>query len=136
MPGTEEQAVRTVVQRLDASWNAHDMDAFGELFAEDADFVTVFGVRWRDRKTIREEHRTLHKSVFRKSTLTARNTTVWFMAPDVAVARTHWDLVGIEGPAGEARDDRSGIITHVLRKQDGQWLFAVSQNTHTVPPQR
>lgn len=72
----EDQAVLEIVRRLEASWNAHDMDAFGELFADDADFVNVFGMRCRDKKTIREEHRALHNFVFRKSTLTTRDTTV------------------------------------------------------------
>jgi uncharacterized protein (TIGR02246 family) len=133
MSGTDDQAVRAVVEQLDASWNAHDMDAFGELFADDADFVNVYGMRWRDKRTIREEHRTLHNSVFRKSTLTARDTTVRFVAPDVAIARSHWDLVGLVSPGGEARPDRRGILTHVLRKQQGKWLIVVTQNTDSVP---
>jgi uncharacterized protein (TIGR02246 family) len=129
----EEQAVLEIVRRLEASWNAHDMEAFGELFADDADFVNVYGVRWRDKRTIREEHRALHDSVFRKSTLTTRDTTVSFPAPDVAIARSSWDLVGLMSPVGKPQPDRRGILTHVLKKRGGQWAILVTQNTDIAP---
>lgn len=129
----ENQAVLEIVRRLEASWNAHDMDAFGELFADDADFVNVYGMRWRDKKTIREEHRALHNTVFHKSILTTRDTTVSFPAADVAIARSSWDLVGLMSPTGEPQSDRRGILTHVLKKQKGQWVIIVSQNTDIVP---
>ena len=132
----EDQAVLEIVRRLETSWNAHDMDAFGELFADDADFVNVFGMRWRDKKTIREEHRALHNSVFRKSTLTTRDTTVSFPAPDVAIARSSWDLVGLMSLTGEPQPDRRGILTHVLKKRKGQWVIILSQNTDIVPRPR
>jgi uncharacterized protein (TIGR02246 family) len=132
----EDRAVLEVVRRLEASWNDHDMDAFGELFADDADFVNVYGMRWRDKKTIREEHRALHHSVFRKSTLTTRDTTVSFPASDVAIARSSWDLAGLMNSSGEPQPDRHGILTHVLKKREGRWHIVVSQNTDIVPRPR
>lgn len=37
----DEEGVRMTVAGLAQSWNDHDMDAFGKLFASDADFVNV-----------------------------------------------------------------------------------------------
>ncbi|MEW6734471.1 MAG: SgcJ/EcaC family oxidoreductase [Acidobacteriota bacterium] len=134
MANNDDQAVQDIVGCLEASWNTHDMNAFGDLFAEDADFVNVFGMRWRDKKTIREQHRALHNSVFSKSRLTMRDTTVLFPAEDVAIARSLWDLVGLVNPAGEPQPDRRGILTHVLQKRQGRWVIIVSQNTDIVTP--
>jgi hypothetical protein len=35
--------VRNVVAGFATAWNHHDLDAFGKLFAPDADFVNVAG---------------------------------------------------------------------------------------------
>ena len=37
--------VRNVIDGFATAWNHHDMDAFGKLFATDADFVNVAGAR-------------------------------------------------------------------------------------------
>jgi hypothetical protein len=41
---TEEQ-VRNAVNGMAEAWNGHDMEAFGKLFAADADYVNVGG-KW------------------------------------------------------------------------------------------
>ena len=40
---TEIIAVNRVVEAFAEAWNKHDMNAFSELFAEDAEFVNVVG---------------------------------------------------------------------------------------------
>ena len=37
----EEVAVRQFVSSFAEDWNRHDLEAFGKLFAPDADFVNV-----------------------------------------------------------------------------------------------
>lgn len=135
MTNQDERGVREVVRKLEASWNDHDMDAFGELFAENADFVNVIGMRWRSRSQIREEHRALHQNVFSKSMLTTGETTVLFPCPDVAVARSHWSLTGLMDPEGVPQPANNGVLTHVLKLQNGRWMIIVSQNTPVVAPQ-
>lgn len=44
---SHELAVRKVVNELQDAWNRHDMNAFGALFASDADFVNVTGTAGR-----------------------------------------------------------------------------------------
>jgi hypothetical protein len=52
--------VRNAVAGFATSWNRHDMDAFGKLFAPDAEFVNVAGVVWRGRQTIQAQHAYSH----------------------------------------------------------------------------
>ena len=51
----DEQAVRKVLRDVHATLSARDLKAFGQLFAEDAEFVNVSGV-------IREGPRGNHKN--------------------------------------------------------------------------
>jgi uncharacterized protein (TIGR02246 family) len=130
--GNEEQAVRSVVARFADAWNRHDMDAFAQLFAEDADFVNVVGTRWIGRTAIREAHAATHATIFKESRVTIEQTDVRFLDPDVAVTRSRWTLVGHTAPDGQPGAPRAGFLTNVLVQRDGRWEIAVSQNTDIV----
>src|SRR5271156_6740297 len=52
--------VRNVVAGFATTWNRHDLDAFGKLFAPDADFVNVAGVLWTGRQSIQAQHAYSH----------------------------------------------------------------------------
>jgi Domain of unknown function (DUF4440) len=52
--------VRSVVAEFATTWNRHDLDAFGNLFAPDADFVNVAGSLWIGRQSIQAQHAYTH----------------------------------------------------------------------------
>ena len=101
--------VRNVVAAFATSWNQHDMDAFGSLFAPDADFVNVRGVRWMGRQEIQLRHAWSHGAIpensipgenvayygiFRQSTMKFLHLDVRFLRHDVALARADCELLG------------------------------------------
>ena len=47
--------VRNVVAGFATAWNRHDLDAFGKLFAPDAEFVNVAGSLWTGRQSIQAQ---------------------------------------------------------------------------------
>jgi uncharacterized protein (TIGR02246 family) len=102
------------------------------LFAEDADFVNVVGMRWVGRPAIREAHAATHATTFKESRLTIEQTDVRLLAPGVAVARSRWTLVGHTASDGQPGAPRTGFLTNVLVQRDGRWEIAVSQNTDIV----
>ena len=40
----QSNAVQNIVSAFAETWNRHDMQAFSELYAEDAEFVNVVGL--------------------------------------------------------------------------------------------
>jgi uncharacterized protein (TIGR02246 family) len=48
--------VESLASRWQTAWNQHDMHALGELFTDDADFVNVFGARWKGSQEIEQAH--------------------------------------------------------------------------------
>src|SRR5271156_3319244 len=56
----DAQDVRKVVAGFATAWDHHDLDAFGQLFALDADFVNVAGVLWTGRQSIQAQHAYSH----------------------------------------------------------------------------
>jgi uncharacterized protein (TIGR02246 family) len=124
------------------AWNKHDMAAFGELFASDADFVNVAGNWWVGRASIQEHHAFAHGTlspadtiglgprarlygIFRHSTMTFDSTALRLIQPDVALARVEWHLVGDARTSGQ----RAGRLLFVLVRNAGVWRITAAQNT-------
>jgi uncharacterized protein (TIGR02246 family) len=133
VPAGEEGPVTAVIGALEAAWNRHDMDSFASLFADDADFVNVRGMRWVGRAAIKEAHVATHSTIFKNSRLRIQETSVRFLKPDVAVARSLWELTGQTTREGNVAPPRRGILTNVLMKVEGKWRIVVTQNTDIVP---
>ena len=130
----DDVGVNAVVHGFEDAWNRHDMDAFAMLFATNADFVNVIGMRWVGRDAIKQHHAASHATMFKTSTLKIGDTTVRFLKADVATARSVWTLSGITSATGQLAPTRTGILTHVLERIDGQWLIVLTQNTDISIP--
>jgi uncharacterized protein (TIGR02246 family) len=130
----DEAGVNAVIHGFEEAWNRHDMDAFAILFATDADFVNVIGMRWVGRDAIKQHHAASHATIFKSSTLKIGETTLRFLKADVATARSVWTLSGITSESGQLAPTRTGILTHVLARIDGQWLIVLTQNTDITKP--
>jgi uncharacterized protein (TIGR02246 family) len=126
--------VHAVIHEFQNAWNRHDMEAFAKIFAADADFVNVFGMRWIGRDAIKHHHTASHATIFRSSALEIQDTTLLFLKPDVATARSLWTLSGMTSGSGDLPPPRTGILTNVLVRIDGHWLIVLTQNTDITTP--
>lgn len=131
MPDSSTDVVR-VVEAFADSWNRHDMAAFAQLFAEDAEFVNVVGLWWKGRDEIRAAHEFTHSTIFKNSRLTLLDTKVRFPLPGLAIARAHWALEGHVAPDGSPLPPRAGLLVGVLMQSGGTWNFIDAQNTDIV----
>jgi uncharacterized protein (TIGR02246 family) len=112
------------------------MDGLASLMAEDVDFVTVVGARgWeKGRKEFKEGHAEVHKTMFKDSVLTIKETHVKFIRPDIAIAHVLWETKGDVVPDRKAGEPREGIFTWIVEKRSGKWLIIASQNTENKRP--
>lgn len=124
--------VTQVVHAFSESWNRHDMNAFAELFAPDAEFVNVVGLWWKGREEIRKAHEFTHATMFRNSRLTISSVSVRFPAESIAIARSRWVLEGHVSPEGEPLPARTGVLLNVLARTSGKWSIIDSQNTDII----
>ncbi len=135
----DQAAVRQVVSSFAETWNRHDMEAFGRLFASDADFVNVAADWWKGRQDIQAQHALSHGTIpadtlsvpmqyygiFKSSTFRFTQIDVRFLRKDVAVAHASWDLLGDT----RTPNPRHGLMTFVFSRQGGAWLIDAAQNT-------
>jgi len=114
------------------SWNKHDMAQFARLFTQDADFVNVVGMWWKNREEIQKAHAYSHSSFFKNSRLSGEIAALKFLRPDTATVHILWELVGQVEPDGSVGQPRKGILLLVCGKSDGAWLIQAAQNTDIV----
>ena len=124
--------VRSTVQAFAECWNRHDMKAFADLFAADAEFVNVVGLWWKGRDEIKKAHEFTHATMFKDSQLTISDVSVRFPAESIAIARCRWVLEGHVSPEGETLPARTGVLVHVLSRNSETWSIIDSQNTDII----
>ena len=137
-----EEAVSRALACFADSWNRHDMTAFGQCFAGDADFVNVTAQWWKGRYALQKNHAYLHGTIdvsdttdvtvprrgygiFKTSTLTFTPPAMRVARPDLAVARASWQMTG-DTRTPEAR---SGVMMVVVTNDGGVWRIVAVHNT-------
>lgn len=140
--------VGKVVEGFATAWNHHDMEAFGKLFAPDADFVNVIGILMKGRQEIQMHHAWSHGAIpkttqvsgtkaanygiFKDSTMRFEAADVRFLRKDVALAHVKWQLLGDSRTA----TPRQGVFLFVLTRGKDGWQIASAQNTEVNRPMK
>jgi uncharacterized protein (TIGR02246 family) len=138
MPQSDEAAIRSLEQRFNEAWNAHDPDAIAESLADDAQFITVNGAWTTSRAGFRDLMARLHGPTgpFRTSTRRTPEMQVRFLAPDIAMLHTRFWIKGEVMHDALSQADRESVGLRVVRKIDGRWRIVATQNTDVRPGRR
>ncbi|WOI55313.1 SgcJ/EcaC family oxidoreductase [Palleronia sp. LCG004] len=119
-------------ERFALAWAARDAERLGALFAEDADFVNVTGIRWRSREAIVRAHDYGFRVLFARSKLRVGRVTVRDLG-EVAVVHARLLLDGQVDPAGMEAGPRRTVMSFVMAWREGGWICVSAQNTDIVP---
>lgn len=136
---SDETAVRSLIERFNAAFNAHDTKAFAATFSEDADFTNWVGQAAHGRAEIDSFHVPIFTIVYKNGVQTIRATKVRFIRPDVASVDVQTDVTGGEAFDGKALGPVKFLINWTATKEsDGKWLIKVMHNTRLldegIPP--
>lgn len=136
-PATIEPHVARPLALVDgfvAAWNTHDGRLFSELFADDADWVTVGGARIKTRANIQSFLESEHATWARKTTINATGTEVRFPCTDVAVIHFTWEIRGaVEQGRGAANPSRGITLLVATKGPSGRWAIVAGQVSRQAP---
>jgi uncharacterized protein (TIGR02246 family) len=129
----EMQKPEDAAQAFQAAWNAHDMEALGTLFHNDATFVNRFGHYVTGVEKIIALHAPIHETIYSDSTLDNELIDVIWIAEGAAVVH-FWSrlTVGKAHPAGPHAVDT--LILAVLTRKDGSWRIKALENVTLTNP--
>lgn len=116
----EKLAVQDLIKAFVKSFNAHDPQSLGPLFAAEAEMVDSTGKVVQGREAIEKAFARLFKS-HRGLHMQARVESIRFVSRTTAIEEGTTLTVG-ESDAGPAVDVSRYVVTHIL--QDGKWQMA------------
>jgi uncharacterized protein (TIGR02246 family) len=127
----DRAALAGVLAVLEKAWNAGDGAAYGSQFAEDADFVNIFGLYGKGRQPIATAHQMIFNTVYKGSVNRLELTQARMLAADVAVAHMRASL---EVPAGPMAGRIEALPSAVFVRDGGVWKIAAFHNTRIQDP--
>ena len=122
----DEQAIQGILQQMDAAWNRYDSVSFAAVFAEDANFIHIFGGQLDGRTAIEAAHRNIFETIYKGSLASFVLRSIRFLRPDIAVVFARAHVKFKEG--NEAREIETRPTLIVVKEQD-KWQIVAFQNT-------
>ena len=123
---TDEQIIEGILQHLETAWNRYDSISFAAVFAEDANFIHIFGGQLDGRPAIEAAHRNIFETIYRGSRANFALHNIRFLRPDVAVVFARANVKFKEGNQAREIETRPTLI--VVKGQDN-WQIVAFQNT-------
>ena len=81
----DEGTIQDILKQIEAAWNSYDSMSIAALFAEDANFIQIFGGQLDGRTAIEAAHRVIFSTIYRGSHASFMLRSIRFLRPDVAV---------------------------------------------------
>ncbi|MEM1046045.1 MAG: SgcJ/EcaC family oxidoreductase [Pseudomonadota bacterium] len=122
----------TVARAFFDRWNDNDADGLAALFSEDADFVNVVGLWWRNRRAIRKAHDYGFRRIFQNAQLEIVELAVRELSDDIHIVHTVSILRGQTGPDGAPAGERVAVISMVTRRGAAEFEIVSLQNTDRI----
>lgn len=126
---TDDQGIRDIINRFEASWNTANSKTLVEEFAPDADFIHIFGGQLEGHAAIEAAHRQIFETVYKGSYVKFTVLKIRMVKPEVAVVLTQAHLDFFEGETHRQMDARP---TFVAVKENERWKIVTFQNTRIL----
>jgi len=129
----EQREIQAILQQLEAAWNAYDSVSFASMFAEDANFIHIFGGQLDGRTAIEAAHRIIFDTIYKGSHASFGLRSIRSLRPDVTVVFVQAHVKFQEN--NETREIQTRP-TLVVVKEQAKWQIVTFQNTKIsdVPP--
>jgi uncharacterized protein (TIGR02246 family) len=122
-------AIKAALASFVHAFNASDARSLAALFADDAEFVNIFGMWMRGRAGIEVGHAHGFGGPLAKSTIVAGETHVKLVRPDVALCHIRWSRGASPGlPAA------GGVLSVVMIQNGEEWSMVSGHNTESRSP--
>ena len=122
----DEQVINGILQQIETAWNRYDSVSLAAAFAEDANFIQIFGGQLDGRTAIEAAHRHIFETIYKGSHANFVLRSIRFLRPDVAVVFARAQVKFKEG--NEAREIETRPTLIVVKEQD-KWEIVAFQNT-------
>jgi uncharacterized protein (TIGR02246 family) len=137
-PSADDRAsIEALVADLDRAWAEQDADRWAAHYLPDAEFINILGMVMPNAQAMRARHHEIFTGVFAGSRHHGVVRSLRLLTPEIAIADVDIEVTGFRALPPGARETAPGVLRtrmrHVLRKIDGRWWIAATQNTAVAP---
>ena len=135
----QHAVVKEISAAFGDAFNRKDGDALAAIFTDDAEFVNIFGARFRGKDSIATSHAAQFKSVLTGTILHVApldtDITGRPLTADFLLAHVGWRRDRLPDAPEGALPPGDGLFTFVVERRAGRWLLAATTNTaRSAPP--
>lgn len=112
-----------------SAFNHHDAHACVQDFSEDADMVSLAGLRYHGRKAIEDHYSKTFSTTLANAQRTDNVVNIRFLSPEIASVDDAYEITGSTSKTpgdNSVVPPRKGYFQLIYVKQNGQWLIAIS----------
>ena len=120
---TEALGATAPIETFAAAWNEADAARLASVFAEDADFTAVNGLRVRGRELIGRGHDELFRTLFRGTTIAAEVISVRVLGSGLVAVEAE-----LTYPHGILPGVTRSLVSYVAREMGAGWEIVVFRN--------
>jgi len=135
----DEKSIATAVQKLEKIWNRHDMDAYCDLFTDDATWINIVGMFWQNKTDLCKAHKVIKEVALKYWTAKMDLVKLRIIAPDVALAYIY-ETIHVEedyslpnGTKFSKGDTSHDQISLVYIRKGNEWKITAGHNTVVDP---
>ena len=139
---TDEKEIRSVIQKAEDAYNAHDYSYAGQydIFTPDAVLINPVGMYWKNREEIIKGTQAIGAIRLKYESAKYNIKDLRFLSATVALVAMHnigkveQDYNFPDGTKGGSKGDTTeGMYLFILVKQGATWKIASMQVTHIDP---
>jgi uncharacterized protein (TIGR02246 family) len=119
-------ALADLLRALEDAWNAGDGFRYATFFAEDADFVNIFGVHGKGRQAIAERHDLIFRTFFKGSRNQFSVVGVRYLSADLILVHLRSNL---NIPDGAHKGAMKTLASCILVRNREAWQITAFHNT-------
>jgi uncharacterized protein (TIGR02246 family) len=136
--GTDETAIRRLLDALTDAWNRGDAEAFSARYRDDGTFTNVFGTLHFGKEAFRRRHEEVFGGFLKGTRIAMTTRTLRFLRPDVAVIDLDVAYSDVRSwPPGvrpASPGELQASLLMVLVKDGGDWWVAAYHNIWQTAP--
>ena len=124
----DKQAIEKQVDAFIKGWNNHNFADFKTYATDDAEWVNVVGMYWKNLKEVQYAHQYFHDRMFKNVPLTKNWITIRFITRDVAIAHVNTKAGAYTTPGGINVPESDNMATMTFIKKYGDWFITACEN--------
>lgn len=127
---TDHEVINQTIEHFSNAWNYHGGQGSADYYAEDADFINIFGMAFAGKQEIETRHIKIHETFLKGSTFEVIDVKLREASPEVVIAHVYWKVSNVQKPRKDlVNESMKGVFTHVFLKNHEKWEIIATQNT-------